>query len=134
NGGLIEFALSYDGGETYTRIATYHRTGPDLAYNWTVKIPDNAPTCKEGIAGKKFGDCIFSWSWLSNTTGEFYQSCADIELTSNATTPLDTIDITRANLPGVFNTTIEVPGVLSNCAISELDNGPPREGKEVCNA
>lgn len=102
NGGLCEFALSYDGGKTYTKIATYHKTCPDVFFNWKVKIPDNAPTCD------KLGDCIFSWSWI-NAVGnrEFYQNCADVKIIGKSNTPLPKTGITVANLPGYPNVTPE---------------------------
>ncbi|RHZ35474.1 DNA-directed RNA polymerase [endosymbiont GvMRE of Glomus versiforme] len=136
NGGQCEFSLSYDGGKTYSKIATYHKSCPDMAYNWTVKIPDNAPSCRSKIDGKKFGDCIFSWTWLSNTTQEFYQSCADIEIISNSTSPLKKEDITKVNLPGIFNETVNVPGGLdpSKCLSDADEDSGPNEGRAVCNA
>ncbi|CAG8557404.1 3495_t:CDS:1 [Diversispora eburnea] len=94
NGGLCEFALSYNGGKTWTKIATYHKTCPDVLFGWTVKIPENAPTCDT------LGQCIFSWSWI-NAAGnlEFYQNCADVKIIGKSITPLPEIDITKANLP-----------------------------------
>ncbi|CAG8642208.1 31667_t:CDS:2, partial [Racocetra persica] len=106
NGGLCEFALSYDGGKTYTVIATYHKTCPDIFFeNWKVKIPENAPSCDNP------GKCIFSWSWI-NAVGnrEFYQNCADIKLIGNSTEALPIIDITRANLLPVFTNIITPEG------------------------
>jgi len=96
---LCEFALSYDGGNTYTKIATYHKTCPDIFFTgWKVKIPDNAPSCDNA------GKCIFSWSWI-NAIGnrEFYQGCADIKIVGNSTKALPIIDITKANFPPLFN-------------------------------
>ncbi|RIA91932.1 Lytic polysaccharide monooxygenase, partial [Glomus cerebriforme] len=106
NGGLCEFSLSYDGGKTYTVIATYKKTCPDIFFDgWKVKIPENAPSCDSP------GNCIFSWSWI-NAVGnrEFYQNCADIKLEGNATEPLPIIDITRANLPPLFNKIVTPEG------------------------
>ncbi|CAG8485115.1 7859_t:CDS:1 [Diversispora eburnea] len=99
NGGLCEFSLSYDGGSTWTKIATYHKTCPDVFYGWTVKIPENAPTCDT------LGQCIFSWTWI-NAVGnrEFYQNCADVRIIGQSTTPLQKIDFTKANLPEFGNT------------------------------
>ncbi|KAG9293831.1 hypothetical protein G9A89_019169 [Geosiphon pyriformis] len=98
NGGLCEFALSYDGGNSYTKIATYHESCPDIFFDWKVKIPENAPSCDDP------GKCIFSWSWL-NALGnrEFYQNCADIKIDGTATEPLPIIDITRANVSPFAN-------------------------------
>ncbi|CAG8455083.1 3876_t:CDS:1, partial [Acaulospora colombiana] len=110
NGGLCEFALSYDGGKTYTVIATYHETCPDVFFNnWKVKIPENAPSCNSP------GNCLFSWSWI-NAVGnrEFYQNCADVKIVGNATKPLPLIDITRANLPPLFPNIITPPGDPAN--------------------
>ncbi|CAG8446973.1 5594_t:CDS:2 [Ambispora gerdemannii] len=109
NGGLCEFALSYDGGQTYTVIATYHRTCPDIYFDWKVKIPDAAPSCDNP------GKCIFSWTWI-NALGnrEFYQNCADIKLIGTATAPLPIIDITRANLPPQFPEIMTPEGDPSN--------------------
>ncbi|KAG9293815.1 hypothetical protein G9A89_019153 [Geosiphon pyriformis] len=98
NGGLCEFALSYDGGITYTVIATYHETCPDIFFNnWKVKIPKEAPSCDNP------GKCIFSWSWI-NAEGnpEFYQNCADVKIVGTSKKPLPIIDITRGNLPPKF--------------------------------
>jgi len=97
NGGLCEFALSYDGGKTYTVIGTYHKTCPDIFFSWPIKIPDNAPNCDNP------GQCIFSWSWI-NAVGnrEFYQNCADVKIEGNSTKPLPIKDITRANFPPLF--------------------------------
>jgi hypothetical protein len=109
NGGLCEFALSYDGGQTYTVIATYHKTCPDIYFDWKVKIPDAAPSCDNP------GKCIFSWTWI-NALGnrEFYQNCADIKLIGTATAPLPIIDITRANLPPQFPEIMTPEGDPSN--------------------
>jgi len=110
NGGLCEFALSYDGGDTYTKIATYHKTCPDIFFTgWKVKIPKNAPSCD------KPGKCIFSWSWI-NAVGnrEFYQNCADIKIVGNSTEPLPIIDITKANFPPLFTKIITPEGDDAN--------------------
>ncbi|CAG8484288.1 10859_t:CDS:2 [Ambispora gerdemannii] len=109
NGGLCEFALSYDGGQTYTVIGTYHQTCPDIFYSWKVKIPDAAPSCDTP------GKCIFSWSWI-NALGnrEFYQNCADVKIVGTSTKPLPIIDITRSNLPGTFSGEMTPPGDPSN--------------------
>jgi len=75
NGGLCQFSLSYDGGKNFVVISEYHRTCPDVFYDWKVKIPDNIPSCD------KLGKCIFSWSWINNTGNrEFYQNCADVKI------------------------------------------------------
>ncbi|CAG8605179.1 4084_t:CDS:2 [Ambispora leptoticha] len=109
NGGLCEFSLSYDGGKTYTVIATYHQTCPDIFFDWKVKIPDAAPSCDNP------GNCIFSWSWINaNGNREFYQNCADIKLIGNSTRPLPIIDITRANLPPLFTNNVTPPGDPAN--------------------
>lgn len=110
NGGLCEFALSYDGGNTYTKIATYRKTCPDIFFTgWKVKIPDSAPSCN------KPGKCIFSWSWI-NAVGnrEFYQNCADIKIVGNSTEPLPIIDITKANFPPLFTKIITPEGDDAN--------------------
>ncbi|CAG8459471.1 4562_t:CDS:1 [Ambispora gerdemannii] len=110
NGGLCEFSLSYDGGKTYTVIATYNQTCPDIFFDWKVKIPDAAPSCDDP------GKCIFSWSWI-NAIGnrELYQNCADIKLVgSNLAKPLPIIDITRANIPPEFPNIITPPGDPAN--------------------
>lgn len=134
NGGTCEFALSYDGGKHFTKIASYHETCPDMAYNWTVKIPENAPSCKNGVDGKKLGDCIFSWTWLSSSidTQEFYQNCADIEINSTTKEPLEIINITQANLQGVFDKTIKIPGKARKCRSDSDEDGHP--GRPICNA
>ncbi|CAG8649672.1 1638_t:CDS:1 [Ambispora gerdemannii] len=109
NGGFCEFALSYDGGKTYTVIATYHRTCPDIFFDWKVKIPEAAPSCN------KRGKCIFSWSWInSDANREFYQNCADVKIVGNSRKPLPIIDITRVNLPPKFKKIISPPGDPSN--------------------
>ncbi|CAG8569026.1 5129_t:CDS:1 [Ambispora leptoticha] len=109
NGGLCEFSLSYDGGKSYTVIATYHRTCPDIFFDWKVKIPEAAPSCDTR------GKCIFSWSWIdANGNREFYQNCADVKIVGNATKPLPVIDITRANLPPEFKKIITPVGDPSN--------------------
>ncbi|KAG0341588.1 hypothetical protein BG000_008647 [Podila horticola] len=46
-GGMCEFSLSYDGGDSFHVIGTYTKTCPDAVYEWPVKIPDNAPSCDE---------------------------------------------------------------------------------------
>ncbi|CAG8561197.1 6301_t:CDS:2 [Ambispora leptoticha] len=108
NGGQCEFSLSYDGGKTYTVIATYHKTCPDIYFNWTVKIPAAAPSCDNP------GKCIFSWTWIPNDgQREFWQNCADVILIGTSTKPLPIIDITRANLP-IFNINMTPPGDPNN--------------------
>lgn len=134
NGGTCEFALSYDGGKTFIKIATYRERCPDMAYDWPVKIPANAPSCKNGVDGKRNGDCIFSWTWLSSVTREFYQNCANIEIIGKTTIPLKENEITKANLPGVFDTIINVPGEKPKCASDANEDSRPGEGKAVCNA
>ncbi|CAG8723694.1 9586_t:CDS:1, partial [Funneliformis caledonium] len=122
NGGICEFALSYDGGESYTVIATYKKTCPDIFFDgWKVKIPENAPSCDDA------GNCIFSWSWV-NALGnrEFYQNCADIKIVGNATEPLPIIDITRANLPPLFEKILTPEGDDSNNG-NAVGSGPRKE-------
>jgi len=128
NGGTCEFALSYDGAKSFSKIATYRKTCPDMAYNWTVKIPANAPSCNI------LGDCIFVWTWYSSTTKEFYQNCADIEIIGQSKSPLKVIDITRANLPGIFNKTIDIPGEKGKCASDSDEDSKPGKGTAICNA
>ncbi|CAI2161952.1 15866_t:CDS:1 [Funneliformis geosporum] len=126
NGGICEFALSYDGGESYTVIATYKKTCPDIFFDgWKVKIPENAPSCDSP------GDCIFSWSWV-NALGnrEFYQNCADIKIVGNATEPLPIIDITRANLPPLFEKILTPEGDDSNNG-NAIGSGPRKEDVEA---
>lgn len=128
NGGTCEFALSYDGAKSFTKIATYHKTCPDMAYNWTIKIPDNAPSCN------KLGDCLFVWNWLSSETKEFYQNCADIEIVGKSKEPLKIIDITRANLKGIFNKDIDISGEKGKCATNSDEDSEPGKGTAICNA
>jgi hypothetical protein len=118
NGGLCEFALSYDGGKSYTVIATYHKTCPDIFFTWPVKIPQHAPSCYTR------GQCIFSWTWI-NAIGnrEFYQNCVDVRIEGDATEPLPIRDITRANLPPVFTEIIVPDGDPSNSGNAE-GSGP----------
>ncbi|KAG0215816.1 hypothetical protein BGX28_008127 [Mortierella sp. GBA30] len=97
-GGLCEFSLSYDQGRTFGVFARYHRSCPDMFYDWPVKLPVNLPSCES---------CIFGWSWINAaaTQAEYYMGCADIKIvgTSNgaslppeiANTPLR-----LANMPG----------------------------------
>ncbi|GBB89747.1 hypothetical protein RclHR1_16530001 [Rhizophagus clarus] len=122
NGGLCEFSLSYDGGKTYTVIATYKKTCPDIFFDgWKVKIPENAPSCDSP------GNCLFSWSWI-NAVGnrEFYQNCADIKIEGNATEPLPIIDITRANLPPLFKKIVTPEGDDLNSG-NAVGSGPRKE-------
>ncbi|CAB4414146.1 unnamed protein product [Rhizophagus irregularis] len=122
NGGLCEFSLSYDGGKTYTVIASYKKTCPDIFFEgWKVKIPENAPSCDSP------GNCIFSWSWI-NAVGnrEFYQNCADVKIEGNATEPLPIIDITRANLPPLFKKILTPEGDDLNSG-NAVGSGPRKE-------
>ncbi|KAI9505311.1 hypothetical protein BX070DRAFT_233452 [Coemansia spiralis] len=80
-GGHCQFALSYDGGNTFVVIQDELRycftggpsssnTGTQLSYN--IKLPDNLPS------GDKV---IFAWAW-NNAIGnrEFYMNCADVAI------------------------------------------------------
>lgn len=134
NGGTCEFALSYDGGKTYSLIAKYTERCPDMGYDWPIKIPDNAPSCKNGVGGKNLGDCILSCTWYSSSTQEFYQFCSDIEIVGKTTTPLKVNDITRANLPGIFDKKLNIPGEKSKCRSDNEEDGTPGQGKAFCNA
>ncbi|KAG0314145.1 hypothetical protein BGZ99_008343 [Dissophora globulifera] len=80
-GGLCEFSLSYDGGNSFNVIASYSKTCPDAFYKWPVRIPSNVPGCN------KSGKCLFSWSWTANLVPQFYHNCADvtIQATSKST-------------------------------------------------
>jgi hypothetical protein len=102
-----------------------------MAYDWPVKIPINAPSCKDGVNGKRLGDCIFSWSWLSNITQEFYQNCANIEVISTSVDPLIGNDITKANLPGLFDNNVNIPGKKPKCCPDADEDGPLGGGKHV---
>ncbi|KAJ1671844.1 hypothetical protein EV182_007416, partial [Spiromyces aspiralis] len=85
-GGHCQFALSYDGGNTFVVIQDelkYCFTGgpstgntPGVV-NYNVKIPADAP------AGDKV---IFAWTW-NNAIGnrEFYMNCVDIAITGGGT-------------------------------------------------
>ncbi|KAG0338653.1 hypothetical protein BG000_003642 [Podila horticola] len=77
-GGLCQFSLSTDGGKTYHLIGEYTRSCPDFYYEWPVKIPDNVPDCK------KAGQCLFVWSWTAANMDQFYQNCADVEITGKS--------------------------------------------------
>ena len=71
-GGTCQFSLSYDGGKTFHLIAQYDRSCPDFYYEWPVKIPENAPSCKVK------GQCLFVWSWTAHFIAQYYQNCADV--------------------------------------------------------
>jgi len=73
-GGLCEFTLSYDGGKTWHVFNTYHKTCPDIYYEWKVKIPENAPSCT------KHGECLFGWHWTAHLIGQYYHNCADVSI------------------------------------------------------
>ncbi|KAF9095281.1 hypothetical protein BGX29_009120 [Mortierella sp. GBA35] len=73
-GGTCEFSLSYNNGRTYHLIGRYTKTCPDAYYQWPVRIPKNAPSCK----GKN--KCLFVWSWTANILPQYYHNCADISL------------------------------------------------------
>jgi hypothetical protein len=53
-------------------IGEYKESCPDFYYEWPVKIPDNAPSCKER------GKCLFVWSWIAVNVPQFYINCADV--------------------------------------------------------
>ncbi|KAF9081948.1 hypothetical protein BGX29_000489 [Mortierella sp. GBA35] len=71
-GGFCQYSLSYDGGKTFHLIAEYHQSCPDFYYEWPVKIPSNAPSCREK------GKCLFVWSWIAVNVPQFYINCADV--------------------------------------------------------
>lgn len=73
-GGSCQYSLSYDGGKTFHLIGEYKESCPDFYYEWPVKIPDNAPNCKER------GKCLFVWSWIAVNVPQFYINCADVEI------------------------------------------------------
>ncbi|KAF9979125.1 hypothetical protein BGZ75_009810 [Mortierella antarctica] len=77
-GGMCEFSLSYDNGETFHLIGRYTKTCPDSYYPWPVKIPDNVKECKDS-------KCLFVWTWTANILPQFYMNCADIRLTGRKT-------------------------------------------------
>jgi len=68
-GGHCQFALSYDGGNTWVVIADALRTCP-LGGNYAVTIPSTAPASDK---------VAFAWTWV-NAVGnrEYYMNCADI--------------------------------------------------------
>ncbi|KAG0056947.1 hypothetical protein BGZ90_005434 [Linnemannia elongata] len=73
-GGFCQYSLSYDGGKSFHLIGEYNESCPDFYYEWPVKIPDNAPSCKEK------GKCLFVWSWIAVNVPQFYINCADVEI------------------------------------------------------
>lgn len=88
-GGLCQFSLSTDGGDTYHRIGEYSHSCPDFYYEWPVKIPNNVPDCN------KPGKCLFVWSWTAANMDQFYQNCADVVIKgkSNGEYPKEGITI-----------------------------------------
>ncbi|KAF9437492.1 hypothetical protein BGZ76_000486 [Entomortierella beljakovae] len=120
-GGLCEFSLSYDQGNTFGVFARYHGSCPDMFYDWPVKLPDNLPSCD---------DCIFGWSWISaaGTTPEYYMSCADIKITgkpgSSGGLPAEIANakLKLANMPGYDY--YHVPGDQFE---NSKSNGPDEE-------
>ncbi|KAF9968319.1 hypothetical protein BGZ70_004960 [Mortierella alpina] len=73
-GGMCEFSLSYDNGETFHLIGRYTKTCPDSYHEWPVTIPENVPSCT------KKNKCLFVWTWTANILPQFYMNCADIKL------------------------------------------------------
>ncbi|KAI1314644.1 hypothetical protein EDD11_001896 [Mortierella claussenii] len=98
SGGMCEFSLSYDQGKTFGVFARYHRSCPDMFYDWPIKLPDNLPSCES---------CIFGWSWIDATTTrpEYYMGCADIKIVGESGNGLLPAEIRNtplrlANMPG----------------------------------
>ncbi|KAF9916929.1 hypothetical protein BX616_002414 [Lobosporangium transversale] len=98
SGGLCEFSLSYDQGKTFGVFARYHKSCPDLLYEWPVKLPDNLPSCD---------NCIFAWSWTGavGAVPEYYMSCADIKITGKVPQgglppEVASTSLRLANMPG----------------------------------
>ncbi|KAG0287460.1 hypothetical protein BGZ96_008596 [Linnemannia gamsii] len=71
-GGFCQFSLSYDGGKTFHLIGEYKESCPDFYYSWPIRIPKNAPSCKER------GKCLLVWSWTAVNVPQFYINCADV--------------------------------------------------------
>ncbi|KAF9356202.1 hypothetical protein BGX26_005592 [Mortierella sp. AD094] len=88
-GGMCEFSLSDDGGQSFHVIAKYTKTCPDVAYEWPVRIPDNVPSCN------KPGQCLFAWSWTAALIPQYYHNCADVTIqgNKNGRLPRQTIQI-----------------------------------------
>ncbi|KAG0329227.1 hypothetical protein BG004_002375 [Podila humilis] len=90
-GGLCEFSISMDNGQTFGVFARYHGSCPDMYYDWPVRLPDNLPSCDS---------CIFA-----ATQAEFYMGCADIKIIGNSnakTLPPEIANVPPrlANMPG----------------------------------
>lgn len=79
NGGICQFALSYDSDKSFFLIAEYLHSCPDSNFPWPVKIPYDAPESSH---------CTFAWTWV-NAVGnrEYYMNCADIAISRNALSP-----------------------------------------------
>jgi hypothetical protein len=75
-GGHCQFAMSYDGGNTWVVLSTVVRQCMLQGLNFSVPIPASAPN----------GAAVFAWTWI-NAIGnrEYYMNCADVTVQGGAT-------------------------------------------------
>lgn len=92
-GGLCQFALSYDGDQSFQVIQEVEGGCPSEAYEWPVQLPESLPACDR---------CTFAWTWI-NAVGnrEYYMNCADVRIESARSFHVPSgRPLTLANLPG----------------------------------
>jgi hypothetical protein len=92
NGGICQFALSYDNDRTFTLIQRIDGACPDENYGWSVKLPENLP------GGERV---TFAWTWI-NAVGnrEYYMNCADVRIIGKPGHGIRGRPLMVANLPG----------------------------------
>ncbi|KAI5476929.1 endoglucanase [Pseudohyphozyma bogoriensis] len=87
-GGSCQFALSYDGGETFAVIHSV-MAGCPLATEYEVPIPSDAPTMNKAL---------FAWTWYNKIGNrEEYMNCAVVDVKGTSTKAFTAPALFRAN-------------------------------------
>ncbi|KAK9693788.1 hypothetical protein K7432_013732 [Basidiobolus ranarum] len=92
SGGHCQFAVSYDGGDTFVVLSTIYNNCIIDSLDYSVTIPATAGSSK---------DVVFAWAWI-NKIGyrEYYMNCADIEIKGSDNGYITGPELLVVNLPG----------------------------------
>ncbi|ORX83507.1 hypothetical protein K493DRAFT_140519, partial [Basidiobolus meristosporus CBS 931.73] len=92
SGGHCQFAVSYDGGDTFAVLKTVYDDCLIASLDYTVPIPSSAASSS---------NVVFAWAWI-NKVGyrEYYMNCADIEIKGSDDGYISGPKLLVANLPG----------------------------------
>ncbi|KAK0390505.1 hypothetical protein NLU13_0009 [Sarocladium strictum] len=96
DGGSCQASLSYDGGQNWKVIQSFHGGCP-LRRDWAFTVPGDAPT----------GDALFAWTWFNKIGNrEMYMNCAKVTISKPRSNSSSNNALPFSQRPNIFTANI----------------------------